>query len=114
MRIPLPPRSKKPPSAAEQLAEIVENNGSLTSLAPGTLFKGDTKWDMSAPWKGEALVCFDCLSTLWSKSWAVRFYDTRMKASPVFVLHLSGMLDKQQVEQQAEIWLMALNVRREE
>lgn len=111
------PLTKNAP-AHEQLATAAQsNNMSLVKVPPGTVYREGVVWDLSKPWHGRELQSYNIRRSAWSKSTVVNLFVPISGASQrlcAFTVHLDLALSDEDAKQAAEVYMMALNMRREE
>lgn len=104
-------------SAADQIEEMVDAAGSLVARKPGTLYRGSAPWTVDQEWSGAELASHAIRRSTWTKSTQISFYvapHSEFGRLAAFVLHLEPGLTDAEAEQQAFVWMMALNMRRKE
>lgn len=123
---PLPPPPPRPPrtpfvadDATIKLAEVLaKNDNSLVKVVPGTMYRvGHIEaWNMGDEWGGPELVTHDVRSSLWTKAHVITF-SIRAATGETHVefrLMLEAGLTPEEVAQMAEVYMMALNMRRKQ
>jgi hypothetical protein len=110
------PKYRPISDVAEELAKTA---GSLTHAVSGTVWRASSikSWDMQNEWHGQELVCYTVRHSTWGDSTRIALYDTRtpsMLTVPAFYVHIDGKLTEEETAQMAEVYMMALNLRRVE
>lgn len=114
----------RPPwiSPGDQMAAAAAMNGnSLVPLLQGKLIRataGGVEWDMSKEWYGRELTQYVVRKTNWTKGYTVQFFFATVDGQPAriheFTLWLDEKHTRDEVEQAAQTYMLALNVRRVE
>jgi hypothetical protein len=98
-------------------AELSKACGSLVRVPSGTVFmsNGAIPWDMQREWRGRELEQYTARHSTWGDTTRIALHvalSSELQSIPMFYVSVDGRLTEEETKQMAEVYMMALNLRR--
>ncbi len=99
--------------------ELAKTDGSLIRAPSGTVFMNGSgrMWDMQRAWQGRELEHYTARHSTWGNTTRIALHIALTSETghvPLFYVSIDGKLTEEETEQMAEVYMMALNLRRQE
>jgi hypothetical protein len=104
--------------------ELSRSEGSLVRAPSGTVYREGALWDVQKEWRGQELARYTARHSTWWNSTRISLYAAEVKDIALFHVCIDGngngsgsddgKLTEEETKQMAEVYMMALNLRRVE
>jgi len=111
-------RKQPSTSATNKVADAVgANNNSLVQIPPGTVYRDGLVWPVDKEWHGRELTEYTIRRSQWTKTLQINLY-VALSSEPgnlcAFQVHADPSCTDEEARQQAQVWMMVLNMHRKE
>jgi len=98
-------------------AELAKTEGSLVRAPSGTVYMNGSGrvWDMQRAWRGRELEHYTARHSTWGNTTRIALHIALISEIghvPLFYVSIEGKLTEEETKQMAEVYMMALNLRR--